>query len=262
MKKLATAIAAVALIGTPALAADMAVKSAPRMPAPAPAWSWTGWYAGLNIGGSLGNASISENSGIPIASLFLANNTAHMSLPGVIGGGQIGYNWQVAPNWLWGIEADIQATSEKQTDTFTIPFAPVASVDTIEAKIDWLGTVRGRAGWITGPGGSSLWYVTGGYAYGKTELNAVTTHNFSSGCPLLCTAGTFSSTRSGWTIGGGLETQLWGNWTGRIEYLYVDLGTISGTASNIAAPGVVTAQINASAHITDNIVRAALNYKF
>jgi outer membrane immunogenic protein len=103
MKKLATAIAAIALIGTPAFAADMAVKAPP--PAPAPVYSWTGWYVGGNVGYSWGRAN-SDLAGSGNLSTFIQtpattsfafadSNTTH--LDGVIGGGQIGYNYQFSP---------------------------------------------------------------------------------------------------------------------------------------------------------------------
>ena len=96
MKKLAIAIAAIALIGTPAFAADMALKAPP--PAPAPVYNWTGWYVGVNAGASFGNAKTDFN-GAPVTT-FLGTvvtggfASSEREYPdGFIGGGQIGYNW-------------------------------------------------------------------------------------------------------------------------------------------------------------------------
>src|SRR5580698_8991546 len=115
MRKLtliASAVAA-ALIGTPALAADMAVKAPPP---PAPVYSWTGFYAGGNIGYSWGKASGDLND--PAIDIFsglgsLPTSFAESLKPkGVIGGGQFGYNYQINPTWVVGLEADLQASEE------------------------------------------------------------------------------------------------------------------------------------------------------
>ena len=86
-----------------ASAADLALKAPPP---PAPVYSWTGWYAGVNIGGSFGRAADTATYGAP-AVPFASTSS---NLDGVIGGGQIGYNWQ-ANNWVLGLEADIQGSS-------------------------------------------------------------------------------------------------------------------------------------------------------
>src|SRR5262245_12833243 len=136
--KLSSAIAAIALIGTPAFAADMAFKA----PSPAPVYNWTGWYVGGNAGASFGNVKTDFNA--PLSATFAVfsltsniagSNREHPS--GFIGGGQIGYNWQLSPLWVVGLEADFQGAVEKDSDTVTanldfasLPFAGVtASTD-------------------------------------------------------------------------------------------------------------------------------------
>ncbi len=111
MKKLLIAGAALAaLIGTPALAADLPLKT--PLP-PAPAWSWTGFYLGGNIGYSVGrdptNQTVTEPGSSPASILI---TTDDLSPSGILGGGQIGYNWQMAPYWLIGIEADFQGADQ------------------------------------------------------------------------------------------------------------------------------------------------------
>jgi outer membrane immunogenic protein len=97
MKKLVFPIAAIALIGTPAVAADMAVKAPP--PAPAPVPTWTGWYAGVNFGVSFGHVKTEFNTEsvtviVAPASPIPGFGQSDISYPsGFIGGGQIGYNW-------------------------------------------------------------------------------------------------------------------------------------------------------------------------
>src|SRR5690349_19624719 len=123
MKKLACAIAVAGLIGTPAFAADMPVKAPPMAPA-APVFNWTGWYAGVNAGASFGNVKTDFNVGeieyvqVVAGNVFVfdapGSGVSDRSYPsGFIGGGQIGYNWQVSPIWVVGLEADFQGALEK-----------------------------------------------------------------------------------------------------------------------------------------------------
>jgi outer membrane immunogenic protein len=108
MKKLlVSSIAALGLIGTPAFAADMAVKAPP--PTPAPVYNWTGWYVGVNAGGSIGRDRTTQS----IENVTVGSFT--MSPAGFIGGGQIGYNYQFAPHWVVGVEGDIQGASQKDS---------------------------------------------------------------------------------------------------------------------------------------------------
>ena len=139
-------------------------------------------------------------------------NWAGGSPDGVTGGGQIGYNWQVHPNWVLGVEADLQASAAEDT------FAPYKFAN------PWFGTVRGRAGYAMN---NVLAYVTGGLAYGggRVELGAASE----------------TQTHLGWTIGGGVEVGLTPNWTAKAEYLYVRLddrsyvltGVQNGFSSNV-----------------------------
>src|SRR5436190_4986641 len=170
MKKLTAAIAAIGLIGTPALAADMAVK-APYAPPPAPVYNWAGWYVGVNAGASFGNVKTDFNA--PVTVFFNASNgpqgtTADFAgsdrtyPSGFIGGGQIGYNWQFSPIWVAGLEADFQGADEKDSATLTHPFdfnAPIGTTNNhvtgsrvldYSAQIDWFGTVRARLGYVWG----------------------------------------------------------------------------------------------------------------
>jgi outer membrane immunogenic protein len=115
-----------------------------------------------------------------------------------------------------------------------------------------------------------LLFVTGGLAVGEvkstsgvaTTATAVTAF---AGAPPLATTTTAASalaasstTRAGWTIGAGVEGAIAGNWTAKLEYLYVDLGTVNNTFVGLAP----FAPLTTSAHVTDNILRAGINYRF
>ncbi|HTV26604.1 MAG TPA: outer membrane beta-barrel protein [Xanthobacteraceae bacterium] len=245
-------VACVALSGllsaAPAFAADMPLKAPAYTPPPAP--TWTGWYIGANIGGSFGTASDSATfAGVPVGG-------GSPNLDGVVGGGQIGYNWQ-ANGWLFGLEADIQGTSEdgssSASETLAVPgILPGAVTGTLSysEKLPWFGTVRGRLGILPSP--NWLLYATGGLAYGEVDTNTTLTVGAAS------VGNNFDTTRAGWTVGGGVEGWLSPNWTAKLEYLYVDLGSFSNTFTGVGTFTPVTL----STHVTDNIVRVGLNYHF
>lgn len=256
----ACAVAAFAAVDT-ANAADMALKAAPP---PAPVYSWTGWYVGVNIGGSFGKANDTVTYGAPAVPFPPASTSA--DLDGVIGGGQIGYNWQ-ANSWLFGLEADIQGSSERAaayrsgTVLTTIPgvglFTNTGALNDQE-KLPWFGTVRGRIGLLASP--TWLFYVTGGLAYGEirsTESLTVTTTTLG-GTATAAASTTNSATRAGWTIGAGVEGVISGAWTAKLEYLYMDFGTFNSAFTGLG----IFAPINLSTHVTDNVVRVGLNYHF
>ncbi|MBN9041853.1 MAG: hypothetical protein BGP05_08225 [Rhizobiales bacterium 62-47] len=228
MKKL---LAGVALIGTAvsAQAADMAVK-APYLKAPvASIYDWTGFYMGVNAGVGLGRDRTQH---------FAPGTTdsTYLQPLGGIGGAQIGYNWQtnsILGPMVLGVEADIQGAG--MTDGRTNLLG-----DQYNQKLDWFGTVRGRIGLVTGP---TLSYFTGGYAYGNVNTSIVT-----GGVPF-----SFNGGRSGWTWGSGVEAALGGNWTGKIEYMYLDLGN----RTDIFAGGTQALQ----SELREQIFRVGLNYR-
>jgi len=249
--------AAASLLATGAFAADWPMRSYTKAPVFAePIFNWTGFYLGGNIGYSWGRSSDTStltNSGGTL--LFASTNKT--SMDGVFGGGQIGYNWQLR-NFVWGLEADIQGTNEKGNRSFVCPAGvciptpigvalgtPVPA--TLGQKIDWLGTVRGRAGVAVTP--AVLLYATGGLAYGEVNTNE--------SIGVIPSAFSSNTTNVGWTAGGGIEGAIGGNWTAKLEYLYVDLGTASGS---FTLPS--TNIISYSSKITDNIVRVGINYRF
>jgi outer membrane immunogenic protein len=289
MKKLTTAIAAIALIGTPAFAA--------QPPPPAPVYSWTGFYVGGNVGYSWGNANtdvvgngtlVARNLHPPPLNFsnpfnFAASNSARPN--GVIGGGQIGYNYQFSPNGVLGFEADIQGSGERGSGQLADPFSiiagsatagPLAALTNYQTKIDWFGTVRGRLGIVVGD--QLLIYGTGGLAYGKVAISgsSVVTGLFAPGIPVASNVVAFGDSKAniGFAVGAGMEGRLsdWlpPNWTWKLEYLYLDLGTLDTTTPPFVVTSLTPAAvlsptsgtINTHTHFTDNIVRVGLNYQF
>jgi len=242
MNKVAGAIAVIAtLIGTPTLAADMAVKAPPAPPAAV--WNWTGFYVGVNAGGSIGRDPTTQKIAniAPIGSFTLAPS-------GFVGGGQLCYNYQFAPNWLIGVEGDIQGASQRDSscvgDCGFTGITVFTLTDT--QKVNWFATVRARLGYTDG---DWLWYVTGGGAWGEVHNELRAFVNF------LDVTGSANFNQSGWVIGGGVETHLSGAWTAKLEYLYLDLGGITDVAVQSGRTFTSTSDIR------DHIIRVGLNYK-
>ncbi|WP_315837406.1 porin family protein [Bradyrhizobium prioriisuperbiae] len=267
---LAGAFAAGLMAAGSAVAADLAYKAPVKVIAPAPVPTWTGFYIGGNVGYGW-DASKSSGLGLsttdpglqPFVDALLAAGSYPASLSpnakGVIGGGQIGYNWQVSPQWLFGLEADIQGSGIKGSDSRTLfPVQFDATSTSLTKSIDWFGTVRGRIGLLANP--QWLIYATGGLAYGDAKLSFNTT-DVTSGCIVgatICASGSSSGVRVGWTAGGGVEAMLAPNWSAKVEYLYVDLGRRSLDVPASTGPFV----FSASADFREHIVRAGINYHF
>jgi len=262
-----------------ATVASVAGADLPIMNTKAATYNWTGFYLGGNVGYGWGVSDTIASLNDPGGGVFATFNPS-FSLNGVIGGGQVGYNWQTG-KWVSGIEADLQATGQSGSSGFQggsanfgcaggicaftpscagiACFPPGSTVtDALSRKLTWLDTVRGRIGWTMTP--TILGYLTGGVA-----VAGVSTSGTISGATTPA-IGAFSSsaTHAGWTIGAGIETALGGNWTGKIEYLYVDLGTESGGpfVTPIVAPSGAFLTSTFSSRLTDNIVRVGLNYRF
>ena len=247
------AVSTMALIPI-ASAADLP-GSAPIYPPVAPPLNWTGFYIGGNIGYGWGN--IQSTATIPfLASVGLPTTyTDSLTPQGIIGGAQYGYNFQVDPNWVFGIEADIQGANQKASSTFVEPFTilgPVTGTATFlhSEQLQWFGTVRGRIGYAFY---HAMLYGTGGLAYGHLNSSLTATTISSVGTTSATLSG--SKINEGWTVGGGFEGAFPNcpNWTWRVEYLYIDLGTV-----NYPVAGAT----QFSNKITDNIVRFGINYLF
>lgn len=259
MKRLLIGIAAAtSLSATGALAADLPAKAPIYTKAPVyvdPVFDWTGFYVGGNLGYSWGRSSDTSTL-TNAAGTVLLTTSDKSDLDGIVGGGQIGYNWQMQ-RWVFGLEADIQGTGEKGSRAFTYTTVPGFNINfnlpivtpfTLTQKIDWFGTVRGRVGILADP--KVLMYVTGGLAYGEVNSN----ESVGGIVPAVFSQ---NNTNIGWTLGAGVEGVISGNWTARLEYLYVDLGTVQGA---FTLPSTNISYYNS--RITDNVLRVGINYKF
>ena len=284
MRKATVGIVAVAaVIGTPVLAADMALKAPPP---PAPVYSWTGGYIGAN--GGYGWGGWNSNS---LAAIFPDGVTTHAdpNVQGWFGGVTAGYNWQTAPQWVVGIEGDFDWAGEKASDSATnttsaptVGFPagigacdahPICTTTVVtntanEWQKSWFATLRARAGYLVEP--TWLVYATGGLAFAGTKFadtNSTTTTitngigvivnpvtGAAGGSPVT-TSSAFSETqgRVGFAVGGGVEKSLGANWSVKAEYLFLDFGShtfLSGTG------------IDTNIKLIDNLVRVGVDYHF
>jgi outer membrane immunogenic protein len=221
MKNTISAVALLAaLVSGSAFAADLPSRKGPPpvyVPPP-PVFTWTGLYAGLNLGGVFADNNNDNNN-----FFFFNNNSGNRS--GVVGGGQIGYNFALTPLFVAGIETDFQGTSARD--------------------LQWFGTVRGRLG-ITPFDPHLLVYGTGGFAYGEVRS------------PFTG----FTDVRTGWTAGGGVEWAFLPNWSAKVEYLYTDLSSNNDNNTFFFNPvtGALFTPINR--HRKFHTVRAGVNYHF
>jgi outer membrane immunogenic protein len=280
-----------ALTAGSALAADLPNKKAPAFAPPPPPPLWTGFYVGLNAG-----SGWSQSNSVSTAALHAFNNGARGAIEagpiqaaaqttniGVgddaafIGGGQIGYNLQLGALFVAGLEADIQGVAGDSSSRSESPPAfsaingPLLSVSEASKRLDYIGTVRGRFGFLAAP--TLLAYATFGLAYGQTSASASNFQIFPTpvaanfGAPHFST-GNYSDTRAGWTAGGGVEWMFLPNWSAKIEYLYYDLGeAVFAQSPNLHvlarnnAPWTLNF-LESRTRFNGHIVRAGVNYHF
>ena len=228
----ALALTAFAAAG-PAIAADLPAPAPPPPRAPAtyvpaaPAFTWTGFYIGVNGGYGFGSSTWNAPA-----------STGAFNTDGFLVGGTIGANWQLNALVL-GVEGDFDYSTINGSSG-VVCNAPTAA--SCETATNWLATVRGRVGYAFD---HILVYGTGGGAFANLQTGLNPPQTFG------------ERTAFGWTAGAGVEVAFTQNWTAKLEYLYVDLEnqTCALTVNcGLAAGSTVT--------FTESLVRAGLNYKF
>jgi outer membrane immunogenic protein len=215
-------VALVALgASVPALAADLPARTYTKAPVyAAPIYNWTGFYIGGHIGGA-----------------FAGNNSLTGSDGRFLGGIQGGYDYQFAPSWVIGIEAQYSWLGGNNTALLF----PVSGT-VVTSNNDQLGSVTGRLGYTWGP---ALLYAKGGYAWkdGNSLIASV---------PGVTVSG---NSRDGYTVGAGLEYMFAQNWSAKVEYQYYNFGTTTFTAG---PADVVGRRFTDDEHT----VKAGVNYRF
>ena len=300
--RFAVAIGMLSVSSAAAIAADLSLPPRPYAP-DAPAYyhsavvyEWTGFYIGLSAGGGFGLGGIDNRVTSAFCNITAAgcdpgqaSAAAVAAVPGgfdthpsgFIGGGQIGYNYQMG--WfVWGVEADFSGAdingSDSKTLTATVvdktPMLPVTIVDTITGtahqKLDWLGTLRGRVGIV--PFTALLVYATGGLAFGHVSADTNLSETgvlIVNGTPITTLSSTAtastSSTQWGWTVGGGAEWMFAPHWSLKAEFIYYNLGHISADMTLTQLSGVVpftTIGVTSTVNAKGDIARGGINYRF
>jgi len=262
MKKIL--LASVALFGFAgaASAADLPMRAAPPAPiiAAAPIFTWTGFYVGVNAGYGWHNDDNNATVFVPGGAVGVGSPAGNITFgdsegDGFVGGGQIGYNYQIG-SFVVGVEADLQwADLGGDNGTAIYPavwdaygFRPAG----VAGGVDWFGTVRARAGVAFD---RALIYATGGFAYGGGDDN----NDFFSNS---------DDTRTGWTLGAGMEYAFTNNLTAGIEGLWVNLDNENSTFVGSSVPlaiadrRAVEAPSRRDSESEFFVVRAKVNYKF
>ncbi len=231
---LLASVGAIALAGS-AFAADLPSRAPPPVYVPpVPIFTWTGIYIGGQIGYAWGTSNNNIGDAFGDYASFSTNNS------GVIGGAHVGYNLQLS-QFVVGLEGDVDGSSLRKSVTGFIGDVPT----TISSNIGVQGSIRGRIGYAWD---RVLIYGTGGVAFAGLNGSVSTPFGYDSA----------SSTRVGWTVGGGLEYAVTNNWSIRAEYRYADFGHSTFFPNNsFAGLGAY-----ANRRITENRVQVGFSYKF
>lgn len=222
------------------------------------AYNWTGFYIGAHggIGGGTFNHAFNYTAD-PSREDWSYNDNEDITAFGAFGGAQIGYNHQLNPNWVVGVEADISASGIKAKDSLNFNWNNGEEIHSreVETKIDWFGTIRGRLGYAMD---NFLIYGTGGAAYGSVNTSASENHLWDFGADGSSNSFSNSETKFGWTAGAGFEYGLTENITLKTEYLYVDLGSIDTSGFNAFKGDYGHTSVDTAFHA----LKTGLNYKF
>lgn len=211
---------------------------------------WNGFYGGINGG-------YSWNDGDAV--VFNSSVGIRPNPTGSLVGGQVGYNWQFTPEWVLGVETDIDWADISGSTSSNAGVSGIGSVAFVGVqRIRTLGTARLRAGYVLD---GVLLYATAGLAYGEAEIDASATDLASQTCgPVgFCSAVNSKQWMVGWAAGVGVDWSFLPRWSFRTEYLHYDLGSIQ---QNLADPGFPNFSFTTNTNFRGDIVRGAINYKF
>ena len=216
-----------------------------------------------NVGGSglAGPANVNGLNAVQSALLtgIIPGSLGSSWRSGFAGGGQLGYNWQTGA-FVYGVEADLSGLDAGGTSGFlaALPGALYVNQGWAKTSVDWLATARLRAGYAVD---RLLMYATAGLAFGGASASSgsVGTDGFT----VDTFAGSSSSTRVGWTAGGGGEYAFTDHWIGRVEALYYDLGSANYAVAAQNAQTIAEGLSVTAHHRFDGaLARVGLSYKF
>jgi outer membrane immunogenic protein len=255
--------------GDPIASSDAGGTRVPFATMPSPAMvSWSGPYAGFGLGAHASRADVTTTSLLLGGTQqSLTDSATSEPLDGLAFRSSLfaGFNWQFTQRWVAGVESDVGYAGQK-TILGGLSFAPLPTtaqgvgVD-LSGRITWDAGLRARLGVLVTP--STLIYVSGGAAWQHFEVTSTCASSDCATFGFSPATVANSATKAGWTVGGGLETALWGTWLGRAEYRYADFGSSSFTISRSSTfanlnPTVDNFDINLRTHT----VTFGLAYKF
>jgi outer membrane immunogenic protein len=233
---------ALSVAALPAMAADrpLPYKAPPLVD---PIFNWTGFYVGVNAGYSWGDTRINYDL-VPLA--------ATLNPSSFIGGGQVGFNWQMG-NIVWGLEADLAWRNGK--DNLTHAFGNGIDFTTFHVEQNWVGTLRPRLGVANN---NWLFYVTGGLAFGGLRHSYT---EFRAPVPAATRTANEDVSRAGWTVGGGVEVGINQHLSLGLEYLYMNFGSSTLSFPAQVVGGVAFPVDSTRFRDTSQVVRAKLNWR-
>jgi outer membrane immunogenic protein len=241
MRNLLSAAAVVTLTTAgSALAADLPMKAPP---ASSPLFSWTGCYIGANIGGVVSEDRTISQQG----------NTINFSSAGFVGGGQIGCDYQFAPGWVVGAEGRAVGSSLRNSHQATV--TNLVTLVTLPSQFtlsnDFLASATARLGYSFAD--RWLLFARGGAAWTRERADDAFT----------LVSGRFvdpqaSLTRTGWTVGGGVEWAFAPHWSATLEYNFYDFGAGGATLLDSTGTTVTLSSLKDTIHE----VTAGVNYRF
>ena len=233
-----------------ALAADLGVKT--PLSGPAPAFSWSSCYFGLHAGAGFASKDITDpvqlaQDGVLGAGTTTGVTTTHLSPNGAVIGGQLGCDYQFAPNWVAGIEGSASGSTLKGSTTVGLPAGFPGDQALVTSRTDFLPSMTGRLGYAFD---RTLLYAKAGIAWASSKYAVVGS--------VQGTGFDFEGfdTRTGWTAGAGVEWAFSRNWSVNLEYDYYSFGT--GTTFMSDNINGFTGQIDARQNV--QVVKAGLNF--
>jgi outer membrane immunogenic protein len=213
--KICVAFGVILLSTAPVFAADLALKPSEPAPYVIPVYNWTGFYTGLHLG--FANSDVD-------ASNFATGSSRGFGSTGFLGGIHAGYNYQFDGGYVIGLDGDIDYTDLSRNRSVN----GAVFTQTGDFKSDWQGSIRARAGYAFD---RILPYITAGVAFANEKFDINGTG------PNGRFASSSDNTRTGWTIGGGVEYAYTDNWIVRGELRYTDFGSetsvVNSTSSKV-----------------------------
>ena len=267
---LQASVGAIALTGSAALAADLPMTPPPP---PVPVFTWTGIYVGGQVGYAWTSGNLDFTGFDPITGTVFGSSVGGTP-SGVIGGAHVGYQvefkqWPIfsSSGVVVGLEGTVDGTSLSNTAAAFFPDFGGTFV-TAHTNADVQGSIRGRLGiaWDR-----ALIYATGGVAFGGFHTNySIAGAGFTTPggvvVPGVFGSNSFSNTRCGWTVGGGIDYAITNNWSVFAEYRYTNFGHVGNqgleTVGFLTAPVLTGAFLNSNRQINQNQVQVGFSYKF